>query len=205
MSQFFVIGLHANARCGKDTAANILTNGLFRGKNVRSYAFAKPFKDALAIMLNMSVEQLYGDKKLEVDPVYGVTPRFALTSIGTEWGRNTINPEIWIIRAKQEINKAIADGCDGIIITDVRFPNEAQAIYEFNSPDDGIIATVVHITAPGVVREHDMYQHESEQTLPVNETLDVEVINPYKLVGDEAALVEYDRALTSGLMRRGIY
>jgi hypothetical protein len=50
-----------------------------------------------------------------------------------------------------------------------------------------------------------MYQHESEQTLPVNETLDVEVVNPYKLVGDEAALVEYDRAMSSGLMRRGIY
>lgn len=205
MSQFFVIGLHANARCGKDTAANILLSGLFRGKSVRSYAFAKPFKDALAIMLNLSEEQLYGDKKLEVDPVYGVTPRFAMTSIGTEWGRNTINPDIWIIRAKQEIDKAIADGCDGIIITDVRFPNEAEAIYEFNSPEEGIVATVIHITAPGVECNHGMYQHESEQTLAVNETLDIEVINPYKMIDNAAALVEYDRALYQGLMQRGIH
>ena len=205
MSQFFVLGLHANAQCGKDTAANILLNGMFRGRNVRTYAFAKPFKDALAIMLNMSVEQLYGSKKLEVDETYGVTPRYAMTSIGTEWGRNMINPEIWIIRAKQEIEKAMADGCNGIIITDVRFPNEAEAIYSFNSPENGIVTTIMHISAPGVECQHEMYQHESEQVLDFNEELDVKVVNPYKTMRDDTALVFYDRSLSQALMQRGIY
>lgn len=205
MSQFFVLGLNANAQCGKDTAANILLNGMFRGRNVRTYAFAKPFKDALAIILNMSVEQLYGSKKLEVDEMYGVTPRYAMTSIGTEWGRKMINPEIWIIRAKQEIEKAMADGCDGIIITDVRFPNEAEAIYSFNSPENGIVATIMHISAPGVECQHEMYQHESEQVLDFNEELDVKVVNPYKTMRDDTALVFYDRSLSQALMQRGIY
>ena len=133
MKKFFVLGLNANAQHGKDTAANIINNSIMRRSSIETYAFAKPFKDALQIMLNFSHEQLYGSLKTEIDVTYGVTPRVAMTSLGTEWGRNMINQDIWLIRANQEIEKAIDNGHDGIIITDVRYDNEAEMIRQWDN------------------------------------------------------------------------
>ena len=62
----------------------------------------------------------------------GLTPRKLLQLLGTEAGRQIIHPNIWVnaLFADYEDNKS--DWLSGInsnwIITDVRFPNEAQAI-----------------------------------------------------------------------------
>lgn len=54
-----------------------------------------------------------------------ITPRYVLQTLGTEWGR-TIDKDIWVKTALRRA-AALKDG-DAVLITDVRFINEARAI-----------------------------------------------------------------------------
>jgi hypothetical protein len=47
--------------------------------------------------------------------------------MGTEWGRDSIHPEIWVRIAMERAVPHLATG-RGVVVTDVRFDNEAQAI-----------------------------------------------------------------------------
>jgi hypothetical protein len=50
-----------------------------------------------------------------------------LQSLGTEWGRGMVHDEIWIRIAMEHASQHLTVGrC--VVITDVRFDNEAQAI-----------------------------------------------------------------------------
>jgi hypothetical protein len=82
----------------------------------------------------------------------GLTPRKILQLLGTEAGREIIHPNIWV-------NSLFADYTtdSNWIITDVRFPNEAQAI-----KDRGGI--VVRIERPGG-ESHCGGAHASETAL----------------------------------------
>jgi hypothetical protein len=82
----------------------------------------------------------------------GLTPRKILQLLGTEAGREIIHPNIWV-------NSLFADYTtdSNWIITDVRFPNEAQAI-----KDRGGI--VIRIERPGG-ESHCGGAHASETAL----------------------------------------
>lgn len=116
-----IIGLTGKARSGKDTVAEhlALTHGFHH------YWFSKPMKDACRSMFGWNDDHLYGDLKEVVDPRFNVSPRVALQTLGTEWGRNTINSDMWILRAQKEIEQH-----DCIVVSDCRFDNEAEAIIE---------------------------------------------------------------------------
>lgn len=65
-----------------------------------------------------------GDQKeTPLEILCGKTTRFAMQTIGTEWGRSTIGDNIWTNIA---ISKAA--GLGDVVITDVRFPNEVEAV-----------------------------------------------------------------------------
>ena len=68
--------------------------------------------------------------KEEIIPPFGVSARHMLRTIGTEWGRDCIGPTVWIdtweARASHFLNTL--GGASTIIVDDVRFPNEADAI-----------------------------------------------------------------------------
>ena len=116
-----IIGLTGKARSGKDTVAEYLNN-----KHMFShYWFSKPMKDACRTIFSWDDRHLYGDLKDVVDPVYNVSPRVALQTLGTEWGRNCINSDLWLNRAKAEIIQH-----ENITISDCRFDNEAQTIID---------------------------------------------------------------------------
>jgi hypothetical protein len=51
-----------------------------------------------------------------------------LQTLGTEWGRGTVHPEIWIRIAMERAAQHLT--FNGVVITDVRFDNEAQAIID---------------------------------------------------------------------------
>ncbi len=68
------------------------------------------------------------------------SPRELRQLLGTEWGRNMVDKDLWITLAKAE---RIENG-PGMVIPDVRFPNEATFVRE-----RGVL---VHIDSPrGVV------------------------------------------------------
>lgn len=111
-----LIGIAGQARSGKDTLASYLLDNL-DGIWLRS-SFADPIKEMLrAIGVDCS-----DDKKAVVDESYGVTPRHMMQTLGTEWGRNLIDNDIWV-KAFARLN---AGKC--VIVPDVRFENEADLV-----------------------------------------------------------------------------
>lgn len=115
-----IIGLTGKARSGKDTAAAQLVKGGFE-----HYWFSKPMKDACKSIFGWSDAHLYGDLKEVVDKRFGCSPRQALQTLGTEWGRDCIGEDLWIDIAKIKMQSA-----QDIVISDVRFDNEAMAILD---------------------------------------------------------------------------
>lgn len=163
---FNLIGLVGHAGAGKDTAAGGLA--LIGYRNVK---FSSGLKAMLAALLEgqgVSPETIYrmieGDLK-ETPTVYlnGRTPRHAMQTLGTEWGRKCIGPEFWV-----NCGMFTAAGHDRAVITDCRFPNEIDAIRRAGG-------MIVRITRPGLAVD---LSHVSEQFI-ASVTPDLEVENEH--------------------------
>ena len=147
MHQTPVIGLHGRARSGKDTVANFIL--AYRGGYI--YSFADPIR-AMLVPLGIDMRDPYWqDRKEEDIPALGASPRRLMQTLGTEWGRELINPELWLILAKQRL---INFG-PGMIVADVRFENEAAwirsqggRIIHIERPDVRTVAA--HVSESGV-------------------------------------------------------
>jgi len=118
-----LIGLCGPAGAGKNTVAELLADGLFR-----QVAFADPLYQCISTITGLPVSQLQDRAVKEaVIPWLGKSPRQMLQSLGTEWGREMIHPEIWIRITLERVQDDLAAG-RGVVITDVRFDNEAAAV-----------------------------------------------------------------------------
>lgn len=117
-----IIGIAGPAQVGKDTVARIIQSMLSDYREIKS--FADPMKDMLAKGLGLTHDQLHGSHKEVIDERYECTPRHIMQTIGTEWGRNLIHPDIWV----HAMLNATADA--PTIIPDVRFENEAEFVRE---------------------------------------------------------------------------
>ena len=126
-----LIGICAHApRAGKTTAAEAL---LALGSNWVRLPLAKPIKELtidlllqLGLDLPRAARYVY-DAKEEVIPELGVTSRHMQRTLGTEWGRQQINPRIWLDCWLQEYRQATLSGLP-VVVDDVRFPDEADLI-----------------------------------------------------------------------------
>jgi hypothetical protein len=98
--------------------------------------FAGPLKSMVRRFLDAACISdaqcdLYETRAKElVIPELGVSYRHLCQTLGTEWGRACISPDIWIRVWKESVDNAINCGCDVIAVGDVRYANEAQAIRE---------------------------------------------------------------------------
>ncbi len=119
-----LIGVSGRARSGKDTFSEFLRLELeIMHQRVTKYALAEPIKQAGKIF-GWDDQHAHGHLKEVVDPVLGFSPRTFYQLFGTELGRR-LNPNLWLILAK----KASLDW-DHMIISDIRFDNEAEFILE---------------------------------------------------------------------------
>lgn len=139
-----IIGISGRAGHGKDTCASFLPSTFVR------LAFADPLKDGVAVMFGFTHEQVRGSLKEQIDPRYGVSPRQCMQWLGTEFGRKLIADNVWVRVMRSRLDDAKARGTPGAIITDVRFPNEADAIREWG----GEVWRVVRTPAPPAVNPH---------------------------------------------------
>lgn len=117
-----LIGLVGYAGSGKTLAAHSL-----REHGYNRTRFAETLKSML-VALGLTKADLDGELK-EVPCVLlgGKTPRHAMITLGTEWGRNLIDGDLWVRTTMRRVHSMLKYE-SGVVIDDVRFPNEAQAI-----------------------------------------------------------------------------
>lgn len=166
MNEFLVIGMTGAARSGKDTVADYLCTEYDYGR----IAFADPIKAMVCSLLKITPESLEANKD---SPIPGLgTPRRMLQTLGTEWGRELIDDEIWIKLARTEIFRMRNDRrYSGVIITDVRFQNEAEMIHEL----DGVLWRTDRMDCPAVedhLSEKGIDPAYLEYIIPNNGTLE---------------------------------
>lgn len=136
MSKKILIGLAGPARSGKSTIGGFLRDLL----SVPTYALAGPIKEACNTIFGWDNRHAEGELKEVVDPFWGISPRLAYQTLGTEWGRQLIRDDIWLRRAKMML-----DASNGLIITDVRFPNEQDWL----AANGGLLIHVRRIAGAG--------------------------------------------------------
>lgn len=124
---------------GKSHIANWLDDSTVKVKGRRQElipsirSFASPLKDMLAVLpIDDIEERLYGKMKEEPEHLVlgGQSMRHAMVTLGTEWGRNLVNPNIWIDCMKASLLKDEDEdpGKRLFIIDDLRFDNEAALV-----------------------------------------------------------------------------
>lgn len=121
-----LIGLTGRARSGKSTAAEHLVGTYL----LEHYAFADPLRDGLMAIFNLDPTDFEGDRKEQPLAWLGCSPRQLMQSMGTEWARNTLHPDVWVKLAEQNLDymtKALG-AVIGFVVSDVRFENEAHLI-----------------------------------------------------------------------------
>lgn len=148
-----LIALHGKARSGKDTFAR----GLLANHGFVRMAFADPLKSAVAGLFNIPQQTAFSDDKTQVLPAWGLTLRDVLQRFGTEAMRGTFGDDFWIKRWHAEYRECIK--VSNVIVTDLRFPNEAEMIRSMGG-------TIVHIQREDGGLAGSAAQHASEQVLP---------------------------------------
>lgn len=141
-----IIGLSGYARSGKDTAAEYLV----REHGFTRIAFADALRDAL-YALNPTLDIIWiednsfafpvsrpkpkrvrvaelvdiqGWEKAKTDELFGEEVRSLLQRLGTDVGRALLGDNVWVDIALRKM----LDPNGSYVFTDVRFPNEAEAL-----------------------------------------------------------------------------
>lgn len=141
-----IIGLSGYASAGKDSVAQILVEKF----GYKRMAFADAIRDILYTLDPLTHNGLH--VKTVVDD-YGwdiakqdVEIRRLLQVLGTEVGRNVFGDDVWV-----DVLISKLEPMDKVVITDVRFPNEAREIHNLAGEiwrinRDGVGAVNEHIS-----------------------------------------------------------
>jgi hypothetical protein len=182
-----IIGISGRARSGKDTLAGIFK---FLDKNAVQLSFASPIREFIAGLIGMSVDEITNSdaKELPLPWLNGKSPRHLMQTLGTEWGRDQIDPNLWIKVAAKKIEtlRAQANPPSLVVFSDVRFDNEAEMIRSLGG-------WIIHLSRGEAT---EVAAHVSEKGVTPNPSEDMCIYNDGSL-GDleeqaELALASYD-------------
>lgn len=174
-----IIGVGGKKQSGKDTVAGYIASRY----GYQRQLFAEPIKSALEVIFDWDADVWDSEeRKVTIDPRWGVTPREMAQHLGTEWGQfalskdfprfqETCGRNLWVKRAMVDIASF-----DNVVFSDLRFVHEAQAVWDM----DGIVMIVSgrsdHINDP----------HPSEK--------EIENIDPDVLIYNNSSLEDlYNR------------
>lgn len=119
-----IIGFAGPAQSGKTSCA-LIAKRLF-GYEPR--AFADPIREAVQAIFRITPDELNAAKLSSADfRRTGLTMRQILQILGTEWGREEINPDLWI--QIQEQRNSTEPDLTRFVYHDVRFQNELDWIH----------------------------------------------------------------------------
>lgn len=153
-------GTNTIAGCGKDTVAAMIA--LRTGYAI--YGFADPLYQMVKAGFGIDGKSdEFQDRLAKAGPIpwlstedHPVSLRYLLETLGTEWGRTLIQSDVWLRLA----SKFVRECSTGVIIKDVRFPNEM----EWLESEGGIL---IHIIRPNYFAPDATEGHPSNVPLPI--------------------------------------
>ena len=119
---------------GKSSVSDAISR-LFSGTKL---SFAQPIYDAVSSILRVDARTL--PKETPLPELGGKTLRYALQTLGTEWGRDLIHENLWVNNLIDHAKECVANG-QPVFIDDLRFQNEYEALLD-NFPDCKFIRVV---------------------------------------------------------------
>ena len=180
-----IIGFTGKKGVGKNFVADLVAEVLRKsGHTVEQGALADPIKEFGVFALGLDRNILYGNDEAKNAPTEYrwenmptwlwervgkpsgfVTHRQAAQIIGTELGRDIWDKDIWVKAMERRTRSSKADYW---LVTDVRFPNEVDAVRSWGGE-------VWKIDGPRAVASGD--RHASENSLGSNIQYDAVIIN----------------------------
>lgn len=146
-----IVGIAGHARAGKDTVAQWLV----RKRGALRFSFATPIKSTLEQLFGIHPSVWDGPEKEQPLPQLGKSPRELAQTLGTEWGRNLVHPDVWVLAARRVFENAFVLDGQIVAIPDVRFENEAAFVRERG--------TMLHVYRDGADGKVGVVGHESER------------------------------------------
>lgn len=148
-----VIGMNGLKHSGKTEATKVL---------VRKFGFVEMkfafWLKAMLRAIGLTDMEIEGAMKEESNPMLcGKTNRYAMETLGTDWGRMMIGMDFWVNLA---VDRAKKSALPRIVFSDCRFPNEVKAIRE----EFG--GVVWRLTRPGLVASDAPAEQVQKQVVP---------------------------------------
>lgn len=151
--------------------------------------FASTLKGMLA-SLGLTHEEIDGNlKDKPCEFLGGKTPRHAMQTLGTEWGRNLIDPDLWT-RAWSETVRSLPASIN-VVVDDCRFPNEVAAAREVGD------VSVFRLVREGCGLRGPAGEHVSEKLLP----FDYVVLNNSSVYEAATKVDQWSRPVVSSIRR----
>lgn len=116
-----LIGLVGRRGVGKDTVGDYLVSR----HGFRKQAFARPIKEACALLFQVD-PLVFEDRTLKETPLkYNLSPRQMAQLVGTDFFRNQVSPTFWLDYFEDWL---ASHRDEAVVVTDVRFQNEVDLI-----------------------------------------------------------------------------
>lgn len=147
-----IIGFTGSAGAGKTTSARII---LGTYPDFHKLSLADPIREMLAVLGLVPADFDQEHKESPCDKLCGKTPRHAMQTLGTEWGRDKIGSTIWLDAAMRRADALVFNGLR-VVIDDIRFDNEAQAVVDRGG-------VVIRVARPGNAVALATAAHQSER------------------------------------------
>lgn len=169
MKRGTLIGLAGPAGVGKTFVANQFD----WDHNFARVSFGEPLKRMSESLLryagvNAPRNFTRGDyKETPLDQLGGVSTRKVMQTLGTEWGRDQIDPDFWVMLGIRRAEALLDEGVS-VVIDDVRFDNEAAAIRKAGGMIFGVRGESTrevsgdHISERGVAVDDDLFNYRGD-------------------------------------------
>lgn len=165
-----IIALYSPApQMGKSTAAQHLQ----RKYDYKPYKFAGRLKRMIEDLLwhdrvrwDEVDDHINGNKKDQIIPVFGKSAREMMQTLGTDWGRKMVHPDIWVHTTEQDIRQSMLSG-HRIVIDDMRFPNEYEAMKSLGATMIYIVRSDAEIPPPSHASEGCLNGFAFDHTISV--------------------------------------
>ena len=119
-----IVCLYGSNGVGKSTIADCM-----QSLGWRVMSLADPIREMLACVVGEDSGR-YVDKNSPNSDLCGKSIRYAMKTLGTEWGRNMIGEGIWVSLLLKRMS---LDGFEKVVIDDARMPNEYNVLKSYGA------------------------------------------------------------------------